>query len=89
MYHVTECLPGWSYFSNKCYAIFKQSEGITWLAAEGICGGEGGHLVSMATEAETMFVHSLQTKDISNIMNSTQQGESVVADTDLDYYIGE
>ena len=89
MYHVTECLPGWSYFSNKCYTIFKQNVGITWLAAEAICGSEGGHLVSMETEAEAMFVHSLQTKDISNIINSTQQDESAVADTDLDYYIGE
>ena len=89
MIDFSECLYGWSFFSSKCYRIYKQIEGLTWLDAEALCGREGGHLVSMDTETETMFIHRLLTEDISNVINSTQISQRALEDTDLNHYIGE
>ena len=88
MFYFSECLYGWNFFNSKCYKIYKKTHGLTWLEAEALCEREGGHLVSMETETETMFIHRLLTEDISDVINSTQNSQRTLVNTDLDYYIG-
>ena len=54
---VTNCPAKWSAFEFNCYKVFYQS--LSHEDAESFCQGEGGHLASIHSEEENMFVGNL------------------------------
>ncbi|XP_053386071.1 lactose-binding lectin l-2-like [Mercenaria mercenaria] len=62
----TDCKDGWTAYHNSCY-LFARNHASTFTEAEHYCGQHGGHLVSMETKAENMFIrdylHGLKDED--------------------------
>ena len=55
--HFLSCPPGWAAFQGHCYLL--QDEQLSWEEAEGLCGERGGHLASVASQAEQAELFSL------------------------------
>ncbi len=51
------CPDGWILFDGHCYLMVESDA--TWAAAEKECNYKGGHLASIHSAEENIFIHSL------------------------------
>ena len=58
---VPPCGGNWTQFGVHCYKYF--GERLSWYDAQARCEQEGGHLTSIHSAEENLFVTSLQPKD--------------------------
>ncbi|PIK46115.1 C-type lectin 4 [Apostichopus japonicus] len=51
------CPPGWTQWQQSCYGYQSQVR-VSWLDAESNCQAQGGHLVSIGSQEENLFIYN-------------------------------
>ena len=90
LFNITsECLEGWTVYRDKCYRVYQEPIGLTWLEAEDICQSVGGHLISIETEQEMLLIHEFLTNILRNTsyLHNDLLGQLYSQET-IDFYIG-
>ncbi|XP_070532232.1 uncharacterized protein [Ptychodera flava] len=57
------CTYGWDVYEKNCYSFRQSSEYLRWTEAEADCFNDGGHLVSIKSYHEMVFLHYKLTTD--------------------------
>ncbi|XP_070548208.1 uncharacterized protein [Ptychodera flava] len=57
------CMEGWEKYDSSCYSFRRDNQTLRWTEAEMKCVHHGGHLVSIKTYQEMMFLHYMLTTD--------------------------
>lgn len=57
-----ECNENWIHYEGHCYKLNTADTLLTWMLAEQECVAIGGHLASIMTRREMLFIHSILLK---------------------------